>query len=98
MEEEKDLLQLEDVARLCADKAGDTIKHSKEMLKTLVEVLKNTLTEGKSIQFNGFGTFEVFEYPEGTIRHDPYRNQKVDVSGKKLLKFRYSDNLKRQLR
>ena len=95
--ENNKLLTFDDIGRLYAKKTGDSIKHSTEVVKDVIGIIKETVLEGKSIQLYKFGTFEVRTYPEGTVRQDPYRKEKIDVSGRKLAKFRFFDDVKNNL-
>lgn len=97
MENEDKILYLDDIAKLYAKKSNSTIKNSKEIVKDVIELIKENLINGNSIQFTEFGTFEVSEYPDGTIRRDPYRNENIDLSGRRRLKFRYSDKFKNEV-
>lgn len=92
------ILYLDDIAKLYAKKSKDTIKNSKEIVKDVIELIKENLINGNSVRFTEFGLFEVSEYPDGTIKRNPSNNESVDLSGRKRLKFRYSDKLKDELK
>ena len=87
-------LQLPDFARLYAEKTGEKINKSEEIAKNFISVIKDILVAGDEVQFNQFGTFSVKTYPEGTIKHNPSNNEKVDLSGAKVPKFRFSLKVK----
>lgn len=95
---EKKTLYLDNIAKIYAKNSNNTIKDSKEIVKDVIELIKENLIKGNSIRFTEFGLFEVSEYPDGTIRRNPSNNESVDLSGRKRLKFKYSDKLKDELK
>ena len=90
-------LQLPDFARIYAEKTGEKINKSEEIAKNFISVIKDVLVDGDELQFNQFGTFSVKTYPEGTLKHNPSNNEKVDLSGVKVPKFRFSPKIKELL-
>ena len=95
---ENKTLYLDDVAKMYAKKSDNTIKDSKEIVKDVIELIKENLIKGNSVRFTEFGIFEVSEYPDGTIKRNPSNNESIDLSGRKRLKFKYSDKLKDELK
>lgn len=97
MENEDKILYLDDIAKLYAKKSNDTIKNSKEVVNDVIGLIKENLIKGNSIRFTEFGLFEVSKYPNGTIRRNPSNNEIVDLSGRRRLKFKYSDKFKNEV-
>ena len=87
-------LQLSDFAKLYAKKTGESISKSEEIAKNFITVVKDILAAGDEIQFNQFGTFTVKTYPDGTIKRNPSNNEKIDLSGVEVPKFRFSLKVK----
>lgn len=95
---ENKTLYLDDIAKMYAKKSDNTIKDSKEIVKSVIELIKENLINGNSVRFKEFGIFEISEYPNGTIRRNPSNNENVDLSGRKRLKFKYFDKFKEKFK
>ncbi len=52
-----------------ADRTGMTKKNTDEVLECILQVIGDALAQGESVQFQGFGTFEVRERAPRTGRH-----------------------------
>lgn len=70
-----------------AAQAGLSKADAKKSLEATVEVIKNALAEGDSIQLVGFGTFSVTERParEGI---NPLTGAKITIAAKNVAKFK----------
>lgn len=80
------MTKTEFVAEL-AKETGAGKSDAERMLNAVLETIQKTIQKGESVQFTGFGTFEVQE-EERTYRVGPIRKatQKIPVfkAGKKL--------------
>lgn len=64
-----------------------------EVLKAFTDIVAEQLSEGKSVQIIGFGTFEVAEYAARTGRN-PLTGQPLEIAGGKRAKFTAGSQLK----
>jgi len=48
-----------DIARAVQEKASLTVKEATDAVELVIATLKETLTEGETVKFSGFGTFLV---------------------------------------
>ena len=80
----KSLSKLENISQ---DKA-------KKIMNTLLDILKENIENGNSINLKGIGTFSVIE-KEPREAYDHFRNTKTKVPKRRYLKFKTSSNIKK---
>lgn len=66
-----------DLARTLAERLGTTQKEADDFLKAFIEVVGETLENGKPLQLAGFGQF--------TLRHIPEHQGRNPKTGKEIL-------------
>ena len=74
-----------------------TKKDTQEFVTNLIETLKDEISKGNSIQFEGLGTFKVNKLPAGKVRN-PKTNEIIDSPERLQLKFVYSKKLKEDVK
>lgn len=79
-----------------AKKSGYTKGDSETFIDTFIEVLYETLTKGESIKIVNLGDFEIRER-DAHAAVNPATKERVEVAGKKIVKFNISNNLKNLL-
>ena len=70
-----------------AIKAGISIKEAGRLIDETLELTKDTLKNGESINFAGWGSLSVKEKPERTVRN-PATGQLKICESKKVVKFK----------
>lgn len=58
-----------DLIAAMAEKSGLSKADAEKALKAYVETVKETLSKGESVQLIGFGSFEVVNRPERSVRN-----------------------------
>lgn len=64
-----------------------------ESVNVVLEVIKEVLAEGDSIQFTGFGTFSVNERAARKGRN-PSTGESIDIAARNVVKFKVGASLK----
>jgi DNA-binding protein HU-beta len=80
-----------------AKKTNESKKKSGEVLDTFLGVFEETLKKGESIQFIGFGTFNVIKKKE-RMGINPKTKQKIKIPAKKVIKFKAGKKLADKVR
>jgi DNA-binding protein HU-beta len=82
------------------DILANTLKISKtaanKQFKTLLQIICDTLAEGKEIKIIGFGTFKVSEMKAKTVKN-PQNGQMMTVPASKRVRFVPGKNLKHKV-
>ena len=76
-----------------ADKIGFPNNHSKEILETLLEIIKKTLESGDDLLISNFGKFCVKEKKERRGRN-PATGEDMMMKPRRVVTFRWSRNLR----
>lgn len=76
-----------------AERTGMTKKSTDEMLDCVLNIIEDTLARGESVQFQGFGTFEVRERAPRTGRH-PVTGEPISIPSARIPAFKAGKNLK----
>lgn len=79
-----------------AEQTGLSKKRVEQLLAANNAILRETLTDGRSIQLLGLGTLEVKERQGRTIVH-PRTGERTEVPAKNQLTFKPVNNLKSEL-
>lgn len=75
---------------------SDKFENEKDMaaiVDSFLDTIKDVLTSGDKISFNGFGTFEVVERGSRKVRN-PKTSEEMILPSRKSPKFKPSKNLK----
>lgn len=72
---------------------GLTKDQATKAVDTVLDTITESLKAGENVQFTGFGQFVVVDKPARTARN-PKTGESVEVSAKKVVKFRTGSGLK----
>lgn len=87
-------LNIKDIARKLAERdLGSSIKNNDELLRGLVEVIKEELKDGNEITFFGLGTFSTREVEERKGRN-PQTGKEITIEAHKAPKFKFTQGVK----
>ena len=75
-----------------AKATGETKKRSEELVNQFLETVEKTLLKGDSVQFVGWGTFEVKERAART-GINPQTKEEIQIPAKKVVKFKVGKKL-----
>lgn len=79
-----------------AKENGLTKKNVAEVYEALAKAIEDTLAAGESIQFSGFGAFNV-KTKEAHVARNPKTNESVQIPATRRLTFSASKVLKEKL-
>lgn len=82
-----------EVIKLVADKLEKTQKEVEEVLDVVIETIKNSLVSGESVNFAGFGKFEISERAERK-GCNPQTSEEILIPASKSAKFKPAKALK----
>jgi len=82
-----------DIARAVQEKASLTVKEATDAVELVIATLKETLAEGETVKFSGFGTFLVRKRAERKGR-DLKTGEEIPVKAKWMVTFKASEQLK----
>jgi len=82
-----------DIARAVQEKASLTMKEAADAVELVLATLKETLAEGETVKFSGFGTFLVRKRGERKGR-DLKTGKEIPVRSKWVVKFEPSVQFK----
>lgn len=80
-----------------AKQCGYTQENTAKMVKTVVDAMTDSFSEGSSVQIMGFGTFDVKKRMERIVVN-PTSGQRMMVPPKLVLAFRPVNAIKEQLK
>ena len=75
-----------------AKATGETKKRSEELVNQFLETVEETLLKGDSVQFVGWGTFEVKERAART-GINPQTKKEIKIPAKNVVKFKVGKKL-----
>ncbi|MGC8765381.1 MAG: HU family DNA-binding protein [Brevinematia bacterium] len=81
-----------DFIDLLAAKTGETKKRAGELVDTFLSIIESALVKGETVQFVGWGTFEVQKKAEKMGRN-PKTGAPLKIPAKKVVKFKVGKKL-----
>ena len=75
-----------------AKATGETKKRAEELVNQFLDTVEETLLNGDSVQFVGWGTFEVKERAART-GINPQTKEEIQIPAKKVVKFKVGKKL-----
>jgi len=75
-----------------AKATGETKKRAEELVNQFLETVEETLLKGDSVQFVGWGTFDVQKRAARTGRN-PQTGKEIKIAAKKVVKFKVGKKL-----
>ena len=86
-----------DIVEAVYDKLGGYSKReSAEIVETVFNTLKDTLSKGEKVKISGFGNFVVRE-KKARMGRNPQTDQPIEISARRVLTFKPSQVLKHTL-
>ncbi|MDX9714293.1 MAG: integration host factor subunit alpha [Dissulfurispiraceae bacterium] len=82
-----------DIVNNVFEKVGLPRNEAQELVETVFESIKQTLMAGESIKISGFGTFSVRK-KNARIGRNPKTKQEVEITPRRVVTFKASDQLK----
>ena len=82
-----------DIVKLVAKENGFSESRSKEVVETLLELIKGTLVSGEDVMISNFGRFCVKEKKERRGRN-PSTGEDLMLAPRRVVTFRVSGNLR----
>lgn len=90
------VLNRTDVIALIAEEESMTKKRAEELVRLIIDTMKDALIEGEKVQITGFGTFEVKDRAP-RIGRNPKTNEEVKIEAFRKPIFRPSQTLKERV-
>ena len=75
-----------------AKATGETKKRAEELVNEFLGTVEETLVNGESVQFVGWGTFEVRKRAARTGRN-PQSGEEITIAAKNVVKFKVGKKL-----
>jgi DNA-binding protein HU-beta len=75
-----------------SNKTGESKKRAGELVDSFLQTIQENLVKGESVQFVGWGTFQVQKKPE-KIGRNPKTGDKIKIPAKKVVKFKVGKKL-----
>jgi nucleoid DNA-binding protein len=82
-----------DIARAVQEKASLTMKEATDAVELVIATLKETLAEGETVKFSGFGTFLVRKRGERKGRN-LVTGEEIPVKARWVVKFKPGNQFK----
>ena len=82
-----------DIVNNVFEKVGLPRNEAQELVEIVFESIKHTLMAGESIKISGFGTFSVRK-KNARIGRNPKTKQEVEITPRRVVTFKASDQLK----
>lgn len=76
-----------------ADKMGLKKKVGLDIVETMLELMKETLSKGEKVQLIPFGTFEIRKR-RGRVGRNPRTGQQVQIKERRVVAFKTGKGLK----
>ena len=75
-----------------AKATGETKKRAEELVNEFLLTVENSLIKGETVQFDGWGTFDVQKRAARTGRN-PQTGKEIKIAAKKVVKFKVGKKL-----
>ena len=75
-----------------AKATGETKKRAEELVNEFLLTVENSLIKGETVQFVGWGTFDVQKWAARTGRN-PQTGKEIKIAAKKVVKFKVGKKL-----
>lgn len=85
-----------DVIALIAEEESMTKRKAEEVVRVIIDTMKEALIQGEKVQITGFGTFEVRDRAP-RVGRNPKTNEEVRIDAFRKPVFRASQTLKERV-
>ena len=75
-----------------AKATGETKKRAEELINQFLETVEEALVNEETVQFVGWGTFEVHERKE-RVGRNPQSGKEIKIAAKKVVRFKVGKKL-----
>ena len=86
-------LRKTDIIKSIQDQTGLRQNRSTDIFESVLEIIKQSLEKGETVQISGFGKFCILEKKARRGRN-PYTSESLMIAPRKIVTFRFSQNLK----
>ncbi len=90
------VLNRTDVIALIAEEESMTKRKAEEVVRVIIDTMKEALIQGEKVQITGFGTFEVRDRAP-RVGRNPKTNEEVRIDAFRKPVFRASQTLKERV-
>lgn len=90
------VLNRTDVIALIAEEESMTKRKAEEVVRVIIDTMKEALIQGEKVQITGFGTFEVRDRAP-RVGRNPKTNEEVHIDAFRKPVFRASQTLKERV-
>jgi DNA-binding protein HU-beta len=92
-----DSMQKTEFIKAVAERTGSSQKETKQIIDAALDIITETLADGKKVTLTGFGTFEVRERQERE-GVNPQTRKKITIPATKTPGFSASSTLKEEVK
>ena len=85
-----------DIITLIGDQLGMTLKEAESVLESALEIIKEELSKGQEVMISGFGKWYVLSKKPRRGRN-PQTGDVLTISGRKVISFKSSLKLKKEI-
>jgi len=85
-----------EIAQSVHDRVGLSKKESGQIVESVLDIIRQTLTQGEDVKLSGFGHFIVREKHERRGRN-PKTGEEITISSRRVVTFRASHLLKQKI-
>jgi len=82
--------------RILEQISGMTTKEASAVVDSIIDTMRETLAKGEEVKISSFGKF-VVKSKKARVGRNPQTGKPVDISARRVLKFKPSDVLKERL-
>ncbi|MCK4278926.1 MAG: HU family DNA-binding protein [Desulfurellaceae bacterium] len=92
-----DSLNKTELARVLAEKTDNSIKDSSQMIDALLDIIAESLSQGKEVNISGFGKFYMSKRGARKGRN-PRTGEDIEIEARQLPAFKAGKNFKEKVK
>ena len=85
-----------DIIERINQRVGYSKKESADIVETLLDAMKDALSQGEKVKISGFGNFEV-RSKSPRIGRNPQTKEEIEISARRVLTFKPSQVIKKMM-
>ena len=82
-----------ELSEILFERVGLNKREAKDLVEQFFEEIRQTLAEGETVKFSGFGNFELRDKPQRPGRN-PKTGDEIPISARRVVTFHASQKLK----
>ncbi|MBQ1657528.1 MAG: integration host factor subunit alpha [Rhodocyclaceae bacterium] len=82
-----------ELSEILFERVGLNKREAKDLVEQFFEEIRQTLAEGETVKFSGFGNFELRDKPQRPGRN-PKTGEEIPISARRVVTFHASQKLK----